>query len=222
MTEVLEAESELTRRLFAQLHDARNLRGTIKRDREYGSYAVHSYSIGKPWFEYESVGMESMSERRRLRVVERWFQNDGHSEARRRGVVKIAHEVIFKGSRHDADPVKRGRVASSKALSVFRIDQAPTDDCLVTTTKLCFLGSGAVYCTQVARRDTTDVCSEGVASDCADDARLFRLEQPLFEDDYRQGAITPTDVAILLTELGRFIEVERGLAALRAAVGAKA
>ena len=176
----------------------------------------HSYatSAGKPWFDYDVyTNQDASSERRRIRIIERWMGTDTM-----RGVIKIGMQYVFRIPDVTQQTVHIDTRGNDR-LGLLQGGSGLQDVITSQQLRLAVLANGTMYGRLMLRADSQHPYTGGVARDCEEASRVFYAEQPLLEEDYRHTAVDDTIVATAVADMHSFIDSESHLGKLRAALG---
>jgi len=217
-----EIDPELGQSILQQLYIARHLQGVLLTEKNKGYGTSRAYSVGKPDFEYHVYLSETdtkVAERKRLRVVERWF-----NDAAVHGVVNIQMSHIYRGDRQ-TDDVQRlgeavtGYVNDAETTKVVLEDPRSCSDTIVKKRLfLGFMANGKVIGRLVSRDVDILPYTDGSPSEHHVDMAHYYAERPFFEEDYRYSTPQAYDVVDSINYVKCFIQEERQLASLRSAL----
>lgn len=216
-------ESESAHHLLRRLWVARQLPGAIVRDKQkiYGS--TTAYSVGKPDFDYHTYlpnDDAKVAERKRLRVVERWF-----GDAAKHGVVNVYMSYIYRTERNVNDvQVAADAVAAyvngGKGQKGIIIEDACNEPDKIVGSRLAlgFMANGRVLGRFLSRYAEEVPFKGGFDTRHQYDMEMFYADRTLYEEDYRHSVPVAYDIGRTITELNCFIQEERQLASLRTAL----
>ena len=208
--------------LLYALETARTLPHSLVREKQTSYGHSRAMSTGKPWYDYEdftnAYAQQPHKERRRLRVVERWFNGSSLH-----GVVTIGMQYIHRGV-VDVTPVHIEQLLINDGMfgdkkDVALIEQGTTDETHLHLLKLAFLSNGAVLGKLLLRGGSEAPYTGGFAEGCELAAEDFYMEQPLLEEDYRYSSIDDVDLGYIIDEVNSFVAEEAGLARVRTGLG---
>jgi len=211
----------LANELIGAIETARQLPHTIIREKDLGYGFSRAISVGKPWYDYEHFTNDYAQvnkERRRLRVVERWFGGDTLH-----GVISLSMQYIYNPGVTSDTPtaeelrVNDGMFGEKKSVAV--IEQREKDSHMARLLKMGFLANNKVMGKLVLRTENESPYTGGCAESCEQAVEDFYLEQPLLEEDYKFSSADDLTLSYVVNEVRDFIEEETRLAQLRTALG---
>lgn len=215
-------ESEPAQNLLHRLWAAKQLPGAIVREKPkiYGS--TTAYSVGKPDFEYHAylpADDAKVIERKRLRVVERWFGGP-----QKHGVVNVYMSYVYRTERatndtQAASDAVAARVSSESQNGIIIEDACNEPDKIVgNRLALGFMANGRVFGRFLSRYAQEVPYMGGFDTRHQHDMELFYADRTLYEEEYRHSVPFTYDIGRMITELDCFIQEEQQLAKLRSAL----
>lgn len=209
--------ADIARDLLETLDVACQIPHAIVREKQKTYGHSRAMSVGKPWYEYENHDVSYVpihTERRRLRVVERWMGT-------LHGVVNIGMQYIYMQQLAEAPQgtLVMGDADIEQPKTVRILESPKPDEHYSRLLKLAFLSSGQVVGKLLLRNDSPRPYIGGCADDCAEAVEDFYLEQPLLEEDYRFSTPDDIDLHYVIAEVQDFIAEEQHLADMRTTLG---
>lgn len=216
-------DSESANHLLRRLRVARHLPGAIVRDKQkiYGS--TTAYSVGKPDFDYHTylpAADAKVAERKRLRVVERWF-----GDAAKHGVVNVYMSYVYRTDRavgdvQAASDSVAAYVDGGKSQKSIIIEDACNEPDKIVGSRLAlgFMSNGRVLGRFLSRYVEEAPYKGAFDGRYQHDMEIFYADRTVYEDDYLHSVPVSYDIGKMITELNCFIQEEQQLASLRAAL----
>ncbi|NDD82817.1 hypothetical protein EB118_01345 [bacterium] len=217
---VQQLEVPLATELIDAINSARQLPHTIVKEKHLGYAFSRAISVGKPWYDYENFTNDytEHKERRRLRVVERWF--DGNTL---HGVISVSMQYVYSPSfavdKPTVEELSINDAMFSNKKSIALVEQNSKESHLARLFKMAFLANGSVVGKLVLRTGNESPYTGGFVDSCEQAAEDFYLEQPFLEEDYKYSSADDVTLGYVVHEVVDFVKEETQLAKLRMALG---